>query len=436
MIATIPTLLSPEPTLALATAASEQDCIRGRVREQYERYPYPPASTLGERLVVAFGAMDYVQHVLWPSRPDLRGLRVLDAGCGTGNTAVRIAHRYPELDIVGIDLSEASLETARAHAARLEVGANLTLRRLAIEDVRALGGRFDYIVASGVLHHLPDPDAGLRALAEVLAPTGGMGIMLYATHGRHGVYMVQDLLRRMAADAPLDTRVALARKLLGDWPDGHPFRPGVWSDLGWDGDAGLVDLLLHVQDRSYTVPEVLACLRSAGLRLEQFYDPTLYNPAAYVNDSDVVRTLAALPTGEQAAAAELLHGGIWKHMLFATHATYEPIRVQPEGLAVLALRPKRSPLFDWDRVELHDDEQGPRLVVRQYAFDATVRSVELSPWQARVVEQCDGSRDALAIIEHPEVYASIPGESADEKLHAYGRFLEHMAAQTALLFAM
>jgi SAM-dependent methyltransferase len=424
---------TPAPPGAHESAPHE---IRGRVRAQYERYPYPPPTPPGQRPLAAFGLLDYVQHVFWPARPALRGLRVLDAGCGTGNTAVAIAHRYPEVQVVGIDLSEASLAAARAQAQGLGVGDNLTLRRLAIEDVGALGERFDYVVASGVLHHLPNPDAGLRALVEVLSPTGGLGLMLYATYGRQGVYMVQDLLRRLAGTAAPDAQVETSRKVLAGWRPDHPFRPSDWSDLRWAGDAGLVDLLLHVQDRSYTVPEVLAFLADAGLRLEQFFDPVVYNPATYVTDPDVVRAVAALPVAEQAAVAELLHGGMRKHLLFATRATYEPLRLPPVELAVLALRPKRSPLFDWERAKTHGKKHGQRLIVREFAFDATVRTVELSAWQARALDYCTGERTAGDILALAEVYAGIPGVTQDDKLQSYGRFMELMAAQGALLFGM
>ena len=59
-------------------------------------------------------------------------------------------------------------------------------------------GPFDYIDCCGVLHHLPDPLAGLRSLVSVLAPGGGLGLMVYAPHGRTGVYMLQDALRLLA----------------------------------------------------------------------------------------------------------------------------------------------------------------------------------------------------------------------------------------------
>ncbi len=72
---------------------------------------------------------------------------------------------------------------------------NIGFESRSILDLPGSGlGPFDYIDCCGVLHHLPDPAAGLRALLSVLAPDGGLGLMVYAPHGRTGVYMVQDAL--------------------------------------------------------------------------------------------------------------------------------------------------------------------------------------------------------------------------------------------------
>ena len=409
--------------------------IRQRVRDQYEQYPYPPPTAFGSRFVSAFGLMDYVQYVLWPGRPDLRGLRVLDAGCGTGHTAATIAHDHPEVEVVGIDLSETSLAAARACADELGVGSNLTLQQLAIEDAGALEGRFDYIITSGVLHHLADPDAGLRALADKLSPTGGLGILLYATYGRQPIYMVQDLFRRLAGGEPLETRIGVARKLLGAWPETHPFRAKDWMDLNWEGDAGLVDLLLHSQDRSYAVPEILALLDGAGLRLERFYDPVAYTPAAYTTDPDITRVVSSLPAAEQATIAELLHGAMRTHMFFATRTSYRPVHVAAEGLVLMALRPKRSPVFDWAGAQQAKGHK-KQLVVRRHAFDRSPAGVELSSWKALVIGRCDGNRTADAIFASPEVTAGVPGTTLEETLDSYGRFMEQMAAIGVLLFDM
>ena len=419
---------------AAPTPAAAPVSIRQRVREQYERYPYPPPPRPRQKGFNAFGAMDYVQHVFWPGRRDLRGLRVLDAGCGTGRTALAIARAHPEIEVTGIDLSAASLATAQAQARRLRVGRNLTLRQLAIEDAGRLDGQFDYVVASGVLHHLADPAAGLQALADLLAPTGGLAILLYGTYGRQGVYMVQDLIRRLAGTQELTVQITITRQLLTRWPSHHPFTPGRYAELGWAGDAGLVDLLLHVQDRSFTVPEVFAWLAGASLRLERFYDPPVYNPLTYLTQPELVGASAALPPAEQAAVAELLHGRMAKHMLFATRATYEPPRVNARGFRLLPLRPKRSPLFDWKRATARRKQQDEPLVVREHPFDFQRRTFKLESWYARVIDECGGERTARQILELPEIEASVPGRAAHEKLLVYVAFMEYLAAQLVLLF--
>lgn len=79
---------------------------------------------------------------------------------------------------------------------------------------------FDYIDCCGVLHHLPDPAEGLRALLSVLAPGGGLGVMVYAPHGRTGVYMLQDALRLLApAHDPPAARLDVAKRVMRHLPE-------------------------------------------------------------------------------------------------------------------------------------------------------------------------------------------------------------------------
>ena len=92
------------------------------------------------------------------------------AGCGTSQAA-KVALRWPRAQVIGIDVSTTGIEETeklkRKH--RIE---NLELRQLPLERATELGRSFEYVICTGVLHHLPDPDTGLRALHDALAPDG------------------------------------------------------------------------------------------------------------------------------------------------------------------------------------------------------------------------------------------------------------------------
>src|SRR5208283_563801 len=124
---------------------------------------------------------------------------ILVAGCGTSQAAIH-ALREPDARVASIDISETSLRHTRDLQERYQLR-NLALHRLAIEQVGELGQMFDQIVCTGVLHHLPDPDVGLRALRNVLAPNGAMQLMVYATYGRAGIYMMQEYCRLIEVGA-------------------------------------------------------------------------------------------------------------------------------------------------------------------------------------------------------------------------------------------
>ena len=174
---------------------------------------------------------------------------------------------------------------------------------MSLLDVGQLGSSFDLILCTGVLHHLPNPDAGLKALADVLEPSGSMGLMLYGKAARAGVYQVQDILRRLGA-GPDAAGLGMARELLKFIPPHHYlFEPNGKLPIDLAQDAGIVDMLLHPQDRAYSVPEVLQFVASAGLIFFGWNDNADYCADRYLSGEMLERVLA-LPAAEQWAIAE------------------------------------------------------------------------------------------------------------------------------------
>lgn len=287
-----------------------QDTVTEAVRKQYEAYSYPPPIEDAEQFLKQWGPLTcdprFAGIQLWPEGQPRQDLRILCAGCGSSQAAL-IALNNPDCAVVGIDLSEASLAHSNRLRDRHGLG-NLELRQLSLLDVGELNRSFDLIVSTGVLHHLPDPDAGLRALAGVLDVRGSMAIMLYGKTGRAGVYLVQDILRRLGA-GPDAEGVRIARELLKFVPSYHYLISTTGklpNDLTEDvGDAGLVDMLLHPQDRAYSVPEIMAFVEAAGLIFFGWNDNALYCADRFLSGEMLERVLA-LPAAEQWAVMDNL----------------------------------------------------------------------------------------------------------------------------------
>ena len=325
------------------------------VRAQYEGYPYPPRDPKDEadRLIEGSPSdLDELDHYVFAGRLDRgRPLRALVAGGGTGDGLIMLAQHCADAgvpaDITYVDVSRAARATAEARAAargltfvRFLTGSLLDLADLA-------PGPYDYIDCCGVLHHLDDPQAGLRALTRVLAPHGGMGLMLYGPYGRTGVYPLQSALRRLDRGLADGERLALGRRLVADLPDGNWFKRNPLVADHMSGDAGLYDLLLHSRDRAYTVSEIFALAEDCGLAVTAFIEPLRYAPESYLHDPVLLGRLGGLAWPARAALAEELAGTMKTHVFYAVprdrapHAVARPdaptVRPVLRGLDVAAL---------------------------------------------------------------------------------------------------
>lgn len=320
--------------------------IAATVRDFYERHPYPGyvEGLDGFRKTADdMPAKRAEHHLQWPARRFREDHAVLVAGCGTMQ-AVKRAMRWPRARITGIDISEASLEQARAIKAQYRLD-NLELRHLPVERAGELDAEFDEIVCTGVLHHLPDPDTGLAALRGVLARDGAMQLMLYAPYGRAGIYLIQDYCRRLGiGSTPDDLReLAAALRLL---PNHHPLWPLLQSSPDFRYDAGLADALLHPRDRPYSVPQMLAFVRDGGLRFGRWLRQAPYLPhcGAPAGSPHFAR-LAALDPADQYAAMELFRGDMVRHtaIVYRDDAPADLGVIDFGGAAWLDYRPLRLP---------------------------------------------------------------------------------------------
>jgi len=130
---------------------------------------------------------------------DVRGRRVLDAGCGAGDLTLELAARGARL--TALDLSEELLAVAAARLAHYAPDAHVDFRRAPLEDTGLADGAYDVIAGKWILHHT-DVARSAAEVARLLAP-GGRAVF-FENHDRNPLLR---LARRHLLDVPGVVRV-------------------------------------------------------------------------------------------------------------------------------------------------------------------------------------------------------------------------------------
>lgn len=361
------------------------------VRAQYETYPYPARDPAEEKKRLITGSPSHVlevdHFVFGGARDWSKPLRVLVAGGGTGDALIQLAQQMKDAERVAeityLDLSTASRAIAeeRARVRGLEGIRFVTGSLLEAAD----HGVFDYIDCCGVLHHLPDPAEGFRALLAALAPGGGIGFMVYAPYGRSGVYPLQEAFGTLFEGMEPEARLKVARKVVAGLPEGHPFKANVNLGDHKDSDAGFYDLLLHSQDRAFDVTSLCDMLEATGWHLTGFTMPALYDLSRL---TEVPEHLGVV---ERMALAEKLNGTIKTHVGYAVRGG------EARGPATgrnRALVPHIKGLRAADLARAVGQGQSPRL-----SFGSVSARLNLPKEAARLIAAIDGRRSLQEIAQ-------------------------------------
>jgi SAM-dependent methyltransferase len=398
------------------------------VARQYDRWVYPrPLADLAESV----GSGEYwdlfdpsrFRRKLWPRNIEPRALSILIAGCGA-NQAAYFAFTNRASHVLGIDISETALD-CEARLKQKHGLDNLELLHMRLDGLATLGRSFDLIISTGVLHHLPDPDAGLRSLRDVLRPHGVIGVMVYGYYPRLGVYMMQELFRlfRLQQDPAGVQMVKHAIASLPAWHHLHRYLSRA-PDLDYDG--GIVDTFLHRQDRAFTVRDVLRFARDNGLKLQSWLDNLDYSVSASLADAahPVRRVIEARPLEEQWQCMELFAQSLARQCFLLCHPDKDPATytVDFTGERWCDYIPSvRFPLeiccdpaapgaalgrTEWSRSLLparwknpRRSTRGPRVGMEGPRVRRSWHRVALTDFEAKLMQQVNGARRVREIVQ-------------------------------------
>jgi 2-polyprenyl-3-methyl-5-hydroxy-6-metoxy-1,4-benzoquinol methylase len=394
------------------------------VRAFYESHPYPAPLHDLDRHREIYRNPDRrraLSLLLWPTDKPPGNREILVAGCGTSQAAT-YALREPDARVTAIDISETSLHHTRDLQQKYGLR-NLGLHRLAIERVQELGQTFDQIVCTGVLHHLPDPDAGLRSLRDVLAPRGAMHLMVYARYGRAGIYMMQEYCRLLGVDAS-EEELRDLDTTLGALSSEHPIAGVVKRAKDFRNPDALADALLHPQDRAYTVPQLYAWLERCGLSFGRWFEQAPYLPqCGAIAGMPHAARLASLAPPVQHAAVELLRGTMTRHNFIAyrDHCAGNGCPINFDGDAWRRWVPLRLPWALCIRDRAVPSGFAAVLINRAHAYPDLALPIDAA--QERIFAAIDGSRSIAEIVQAVELPGELQVRSFVEQLWQYDQIV-------------
>jgi ubiquinone/menaquinone biosynthesis C-methylase UbiE len=415
-----------------------------QVRAHYEEFPYPPFDPELEKQIFTYTNHDLLDsvnfHCFEGKRDFTKPFRVLIAGGGTGTSTITWAEQLRDTDgeVVYLDMTQTSMDICKKRAEIRGLN-NIKWVHDSILEIPSLElGEFDYICCTGVLHHLKSPDQGLAALKSVLKDDGAMLIMVYAKYGRSAIYGLQDLMATInQGEEDLQQHVNNCKSVLQDistdnWLNYN--KEAFSGDLA--SDNGIYDLLLHNQDRAYSVPELYEYMQGQNLHIldlfpqQQFSAALAYDPATYIKQADTLKKIQQLSIKEQQSICEILNGRITMHECYVTATP----RSQPSPTD-LELIPSFTVVFGdahYQQLENVLQDEQPNITLGAEGA-GTQLTMQKTPNTHLLLKNIDGKRSIKEIfskiIKHPSARKQQPKPNNQTLLKEFEYIFKFMNAQ-------
>ncbi len=274
---------------------SDSQAINQAVANLYNTYPFPP-DPLSDLEPPGYNwrwSWTAAYSFCTGMKPATQDIRILDAGCGTGSGTDYLIHLNPEAEVVAIDLSEKALAVAQERCQRSGVIAKhqkpVTFHNLKLEEATQLAGEFDFINCVGVLHHLPEPEKGIQALAKKLKPGGILHIFVYAELGRWEISLMQKAIALLQGNKRGDYRdgVQVGRGIFASLPANNRLlkqEQERWA-LENHRDEAFADMYVHPQEIDYNVETLFELIDASGLDFVGFSNPKYWQLERLLGES-------------------------------------------------------------------------------------------------------------------------------------------------------
>lgn len=168
---------------------------------EWRQYPGPDA-------IITFRWADNLSDFIPSDRP----FTFLDAGCGSGQHTAGLLLSFPQSKGIGIDLSESSLNNARALLKSKNINHRAKFCQRSFCEPLDFNISFDLILAPGSIHHSERPDLAFQYLSKCLSPNGLFAGMLYSKRSHYRRLQIKEMLEILAKEMNLSTEEDFLQK--------------------------------------------------------------------------------------------------------------------------------------------------------------------------------------------------------------------------------
>jgi len=264
------------------------DDVSLKVREQYEENPYPRWVKLGIPLKVKSIATVCDEFKLQLHSENIKNVTapfILIAGCGTGQHSIGTASRFSNCHITAVDLSLASLAYAKRKSKELLFN-DIDYLQGDILNLHQMDKEFDIIESAGVLHHMDEPMVGWRVLVDLLKPGGLMNIGLYSESSRRHIVEIRKEISTLNMSLSENDIRKFRQSLAESHDKNHQL---LIESSDFFSLSTLRDLIFHVQEHRFTLPQIKNCLDELGLKFCGFENKGVISNfrEIYSNEADI-----------------------------------------------------------------------------------------------------------------------------------------------------
>ena len=277
---------------------------------QYNKYIYPkPIENIEKEILNNYRTLssdpNFSWHLLWPEKPySVKKLNVLVAGCGSDQASV-LARCNPKHNFVGIDLSQQSIN----HQNKLKKKYKLNNLKLICDDFRKIifKKKFDYIISTGVIHHLIDPGSALEYFYTNLKNKGVVYLMVYGDKLSNSIKEITKIFKTLKFKQN-NQSIEIAKKTILNLNSEHPAKIFSKNTSDFNHSAGIVDFLLHNQEKFFQIKELIKLLKKNKFVIKNFVDGRISSVTKFfLEDVDCINNIRKLPPNKKLELGQILN---------------------------------------------------------------------------------------------------------------------------------